>query len=257
MPEKAIQVVKGESKSGVIPSTQVIKMVLAKIKGSSSSFELIEKFRFSLPIETEAYELVCEAELQQKCQNVYKVWSKQKHEEAMIGILDIYKSIIDGEYQLNADLQVKFLQRVLVFIRLFIEELTIEAENLEKLPELDLIYHYGKLLIVTSDHYTLLALYWEIFFFDFSHFSSGQKAEELMQETPQLARHLNFSQLANRADKYDKVSIFRKLIEVSLQYDLSEEQKRLAFDGLLVFQCKYNFTTAVANIACFSGEINF
>ena len=68
MPEKAIQVVKDESKSGVIPSTQVIKMVLAKIKGSSS-FELIEKFRFSLPFETEAYELVCEAELQQKCQN--------------------------------------------------------------------------------------------------------------------------------------------------------------------------------------------
>ena len=52
MPEKAIQVVKDESKSGVIPSTQVIKMVLAKIKGSSS-FELIEKFRFSLPFETD------------------------------------------------------------------------------------------------------------------------------------------------------------------------------------------------------------
>ena len=114
-----------------------------------------------------------------------------------------------------------------------------EAEKLENLPELDLIYHYGKLLIVTSDHYNLLALYWEIFFFDFSHFSSGQKAEELLQETPQLARHLNFRQLTNRADKFDKVSIFRKLIEISLQFDLSEEQKRLAFDALLVFQCKY------------------
>ena len=113
-----------------------------------------------------------------------------------------------------------------------------EAEKLENLPELDLIYHYGKLLIVTSDHYNLLALYWEIFFFDFSHFSSGQKAEELLQETPQLARHLNFRQLTNRADKFDKVSIFRKLIEISLQFDLSEEQKRLAFDALLVFQCK-------------------
>ena len=122
MPENAIQVIKDESKSGVIPSTQVIKMVLAKIKGHP---ELIEQFRFSLPFETEAYELVCEAELQQKCQNVYKGWSRQKHEEAMIGILDIYKSIIDGEYQVNAELQVKFLQRVMVFIRLFSEELTI------------------------------------------------------------------------------------------------------------------------------------
>ena len=72
MPEKAIQVIKDESKSGVIPSTQVIKMVLAKIKGHP---ELIEQFRFSLPFETEAYELVCEAELQQKCQNVYKGWN--------------------------------------------------------------------------------------------------------------------------------------------------------------------------------------
>ena len=71
MPEKAIQVIKDESKSGVIPSTQVIKMVLAKIKGNP---ELIEQFRFTLPFETEAYELVCEAELQQKCQNVYKGW---------------------------------------------------------------------------------------------------------------------------------------------------------------------------------------
>ena len=43
----------------------------------------------------------------------------------MIEILDIYKSIIDGEYQVNEELQVKFLQRVMVFIRLFTEELTI------------------------------------------------------------------------------------------------------------------------------------
>ena len=45
MPEKAIQVIKDESKSGVIPSTQVIKMVLAKIKGNP---KLIEQFRFKL-----------------------------------------------------------------------------------------------------------------------------------------------------------------------------------------------------------------
>ena len=238
MPEKAIQVVKDESKSGVIPSTQVIKMVLAKIKGS---FELIEQFRFSLPIETEAYELVCESELQQKCQNVYKMWSDQRHDEAMVGILDIYKSIMDGEYQLQTDLQTKFLQRVLIFIRLFTEELTIESKDLQDLPELDLIYHYGKLLIMTSDHYNLLALYWETFFFD-SNFSCQQKAEELLQETPQLARNLNFSHLVNRAEKYDKSSIFRKLIEISLQFDLSEEQKRLAFDGFLIFQCEYIFS---------------
>ena len=146
---------------------------------------------------------------------------------------------MESEYQVNPELSQIFLRKVLIFIRLFVDELSIKSEKIDEIDELDLLYHYGKLLIMAHDHYGLLALYWENYFFDYHNYVSQQKVDKLFQETPQLARNLDFVQLIHRAEKFEKLAIFRKLVEIALQYDLSEEKKKLAFDALLIFQCKF------------------
>ena len=95
----------------------------------------------------------------------------------------------------------------------------------------------SKTMILAHENYDLRAIYWETYFFS-DKFHHQAYAEEMFQKNPQLPRHLDYDHLLVRAQKYEKESYFRKLLEISLQFDLGEYEQSMSFDNLLIFYCK-------------------
>ena len=95
----------------------------------------------------------------------------------------------------------------------------------------------SKTMILAHENYDLRAIYWETYFFS-DKFHHQAYAEEMFQQNPQLPRHLDYDHLLVRAQKYEKESYFRKLLEISLQFDLGEYEQSISFDNLLIFYCK-------------------
>lgn len=117
--------------------------------------------------------------------------------------------------------------------RLFMEESLPDHKE-----DLKIIYDQGRQLSLAHDHFYLLALYWETFFFN-DEFTNQTFSDQIIQENARLPRYLNFDHLVARAVKYEKESFFRKLLEISLQFDLPNHAKSRALEGLLIYQCKF------------------
>ena len=188
-----------------------------------------------MPIETKIYEFVSEQEVKYKTQSIYdSLWREKKRSEALEKMLEIYTSIVENEYQVSDELATLFMRNVLLYLRLFLEVLLFELDQQEDLKVVD---DLSKTLILAHDNYDLRALYWETYFFS-DKFVHQKYADELFQENPQLPRHLNFDHLVKKSQKYLRENYFRKLLEISLQFDLGDYEKSLTFESLVVFYCK-------------------
>ena len=87
---------------------------------------------------------------------------------------------------------------------------------------------------------SILALYWETHFF--SHELKHQSyADEIFQKHARLPRYLDFDNLVKRAGKYQEVEIYRKLLQITLQFDLDPYEQGKAMNGLLIHYCEYTF----------------
>ena len=197
-------------------------------------FDQLEDLRYSLPIETEVYEFVCEQEVKHKTKDIYSLWISNKHRKALERMLDIYKLVVENEYQVSDELVNKMMENILLYLKLFIEVLLYE---LDRPSDLKIVSALSKTMITAHDNYDLQAVFWETYFFS-DNFNHQTFAEQILQQNPQLPRHLDYDHLLTRAKEYEKETYFRKLLEISLQFDLDEYEQSKSFDSLLVFYCK-------------------
>ena len=150
-------------------------------------------------------------------------------------MLQLYKDIIEHEYNVSEDMLEHLQKKILRFLRLFIEEALFTFNNQELLK---IVFESSKDLASTHEEFELQLLFWETHFFS-SEFKHHAYAEELFQLNPRLPRYLNFEHLLAKADKYGVESIYRRLLEITLQFDLDSHQKKLALSYLLLYQCEY------------------
>ena len=187
------------------------------------------------------YEFVCQQEVKYKTKEVYKIWTLEKHTEALEKMLQLYTLVVENEYQVSDELVTILMRNTLYYLKYFMEVLLYTKNDTDNLKIVDTA---SKTLILAHDNYDLRSLYWETFFFS-DKFNHQSYADEMFQENPQLPRHLDYDHLQSRAQKYERENYFNKLLEISLQFDLGDYEKSLSFDGLIVFYCKSIFLFTV------------
>ena len=203
----------------------------------TESLHLLENLRHILPIDSPMYEFVCQQEVKYKTKEVYKIWTLEKHTEALEKMLQLYTLVVENEYQVSDELVTILMRNTLYYLKYFMEVLLYTKNDTDNLKIVDTA---SKTLILAHDNYDLRSLYWETFFFS-DKFNHQSYADEMFQENPQLPRHLDYDHLQSRAQKYERENYFNKLLEISLQFDLGDYEKSMSFDGLVVFYCESIF----------------
>eukprot|EP00088_Acartia_fossae_P023742 TRINITY_DN2474_c0_g1_i3.p1 TRINITY_DN2474_c0_g1~~TRINITY_DN2474_c0_g1_i3.p1 ORF type:complete len:769 (+),score=96.59 TRINITY_DN2474_c0_g1_i3:33-2339(+) len=111
-------------------------------------------------------------------------------------------------------------------------KLFIEDNLLQEKPFLaELRREALNLTLEHRDVYLLLAL-WEALFFS-TKFEHQEKADKLVEELPQLVQFMKIEPVIERAEKYGKEELFRKLIEVNLSHNGTDYNKSRSFEALL------------------------
>lgn len=90
--EEAFEHIGNETKRGLLPSNDTLKLIL----NLDEPPELLSQLRMKLPLETEWYDLISEEEVKRKSFQIYVLWKEGKHEEALESIFDLYNNIIEG-----------------------------------------------------------------------------------------------------------------------------------------------------------------
>ncbi len=235
--DEAIDMIVAEGHKGIMPSDQVVKAILDNV---GKDLDKIHSLRQALPPETESYDVVSNVEVGQRLMNVYKEsWVKDRQEEAVNQLLDIFKSVIENDYPVSDDMFSDLVKKCLMYVRLFGEELLFKLDD-ETLFEA--IVAKGKSFVKVHDNFELLGQCWETYFFS-SEFKHQKKAEDMFDEIPNLPRYLDFDQLIGRAARFGDEAFFRKLLEIALKFDLDQYEKCRTLESLLVLQCKLESLT--------------
>merc|ERR1712080_125765 len=161
---------------------------------------------------------------------------------------------VPNDLQINDQLVEKLMKKILKYLRLFLEELLStslkkEEQNTDTADLLKEVYEIGKSCTLAESHhkYDLCALYWETFFF-----SGDPKhqiyAVELLEAIPELPQKLDYEHLLARLAHYHRRMTFdyhhglehfhRKLMEISLKFNLGAYQKQRAYENLLIYYCE-------------------
>ena len=64
----------------------------------------------------------------------------------------------------------------------------------------------------------------------------------------QIVGYLDPDHLLGRADRSNNESVFRKLVEIALTYDLDDYEKTRFLEGLLVFQCEFVHSNSLGSL---------
>jgi len=175
-------------------------------------------------------------------QSIIKLWENEKRLEAWIQLVELYRGILSDrtEARILLSTSEELAIKCRKIAKLFIEE-NIDTDD----SFLDAIRSGG--LRVASEHrdvYFLLAL-WEGLFFS-PKFESQEKAENMLEELPQLVKFLNIDPVITRAQQYNREELFRRIMELTLRHNATAYNKSRSFEALLAFQ------TEVGNLA--AGE---
>ena len=80
--EEAFEHIGNETKRGLLPSNDTLKLIL----NLDEPPELLSQLRIKLPLETEWYDLISEEEVKRKSFQIYVLWKESKREQALESI---------------------------------------------------------------------------------------------------------------------------------------------------------------------------
>ena len=151
---------------------------------------------------SKAYEFVCEEEIKFRAKSIFALWKENNtnNQAPVQKMLNLYTLIIENEYQVSDESIDFLLRKLLRYLEIFFDSHLLENPTDYQMK---FVKNACVNLISAHNHFDLLALYWESFFF--SHEFTHQKySEDLFHEFPQLPRYLDYDRLLDKAEIYGK-----------------------------------------------------
>jgi hypothetical protein len=215
-------------------SEQVLKELVVAVLAMKGDSGLLSALKQALPVQSASADLVFQGEVDHRLRKNHEAWKRGDKSEAVGHVLDLHRGLHEEEFHLRGATLDALLAKIRNYLRLYLEETLAAGDEAEILP---LVKREGLAIADLHADYSVLVLFWETLFFS-SKFSTQQLSEEFFQEHPKVTRHIDVDRVLARANRQKDEGRFRKLVEISLQYDLEDYEKTRAFEGLLVYQCE-------------------
>ena len=228
---KAVNTIASSCEQKLLPS-DVVTMLLVKNlyeQNDLIGLQTLRKYLVSCP---ELRNDIFKAEIKLSMKNAYTLWKDGGRQLALEDSLLQYQMILTNHNELTSSTVQTALSSVLNYIKLFIEELCHDEDNMA----LDNVESYGRKCYSDFGDTSLLVLQWETLFFSHKH-SHHVLAREFLERNSNIIYIFDLAKQIDLAVKYNKEYYLLELFNTSVDYKLSSETKEKSLAALIVYYC--------------------
>ena len=236
---KATNTLISSTATNVIPSDIVI-MLLVKNLYEQSELSSLEKIRKSLVNSPGVINDIFKAEIKLSMKNTHALWKDSQRQIALEDALIQYQSILTNQNVLSSNTIKSTLTSVLKYIRLYVEELCCDEQNLA----LDNVETHAKSCYTEFGDASILVLQWEVLFF--SHKYSHQiLAREFLKRNTKIVDNIDFNKVIDVAVRYKREYFLLELFHISVEYNLSSDIQIKLLSALIDHYCDNSNINAI------------